>query len=62
MAIPLIDLAGDRLRVAAALGDACAEIGSFQIVGHLPGLDRAQHAPVSAGRHLMEKFQRTVGG
>ena len=28
----------------------------------LPGLGPARHAPVSAGRHLMEKFQRTVGG
>ena len=34
MAIPLVDLADDPVRVAGAIGDACAEIGFFQIAGH----------------------------
>lgn len=34
MAIPLIDLSDDPVRVAAAIGDACMEVGFFQIVRH----------------------------
>jgi isopenicillin N synthase-like dioxygenase len=30
------------------------------VIECLPGLEPAHHAPVRAGRHLMEKFQRTV--
>ena len=34
MAIPVVDLADNPVRVARHIGDACAEIGFFQIVGH----------------------------
>lgn len=34
MVLPVIDLADDPLRIARQIGDACAELGFFQIVGH----------------------------
>jgi isopenicillin N synthase-like dioxygenase len=41
--VPTIDLRGDRWAVAAAIDDACREVGFFQIVGHgiQPDLERA---------------------
>lgn len=37
--VPTIDLLGDRRAVAAAIDEACREVGFFQIVGH--GVDAA---------------------
>jgi isopenicillin N synthase-like dioxygenase len=70
MAIPVIDLADDPTSVAVSLGAAPrrTSIAFFHNANWdariecLPGLGLARYAPVSAGRHLMEKFQRTVGG
>lgn len=39
MAVPTVDLSGDRARVAHDIAVACREVGFFQIVGH--GIDAA---------------------